>query len=1026
MLILILVLPTISVMPLLSVPGVSSAAPLALQESTKTLPAAATYINTPSQYQVTPQQDVLIPTTESVAPVVTSNPEKNTTGSSGWTLTEWGIPTPSSGVWHVALDSGDIWFLETTALKVGLLTPSTGAITEWSVTSPRVPDALNGLAVDSSGKAWFSVNLGNQICRLDPAANEITRWTIPYASSDQNSSGPTYFAVDSSGMVWFDEYYQVQTPVGTGPQLGRLDPSTGTLTEWKMPITADGWYDVAADGSGNAYFATTYALGRLDPAANVFTIWWKGPQYSDYTQYVMVDFANGSLYATAVYPGTIVRLNPQTNAETEWSPWGTAQESLFGLDVDSYGKIFVSSASSGEIGVLDPTTNSFTTWSLAPSSNPGMLHVDPAGRIFIGENGLNAIGCLSMALSPSGLKVAMIVPITAADHSWSYQAEEQIHALQEKYGFQLSISENEADEGLATPVVEQYAATGYNIIILQGLQYQALANDVAPKYPNILFVCVDCSDVSYPNVYRIGLDLSEGGFVVGTMAGMVTRTNTLGLVGGGRVVPIWAAHEGFMAGALYADPTAPIFMNKYEPFAWSDASGAQTDATAEYSNGADVVFSSGDGIDVGVFSAAIQRPSSPQVWASNAYSNLTAIDPSANGILLASIVVNWEIPFERVLLDFVAGGLSFGHVNADMQSGAVRVQPGPGLPLAVRTAGLVLQSYITQGTVAMSFKNNTATGDPYCFDNPNDPSCYDSSLANAAAQFNCLPPVSSLTEVTGTCGVTTTTVTTTTSSTSYTYTSSTAPPSATSSSTETTLTTPTESTTPSTATIPTTSTSSIPSGTVSVGVKAGDYVKIEYSITGAPTGSVLPVWLRLDVLGVQGSFVSLKVTMHMSDGTEQNATVPVDVSGQGGGSLPMLAGGIIPANSKAGDTLTLTGMGSVTIAGEDTRSYAGSDRPVVYASLSQSGAQLTYYWDKQTGILVEAEVTSGSMSATAKAMETNMWSAGSLAGPSLVGFPFYLILGLAAVAVLAGFAVLMRRRKSGAGSGVQAPTPSPT
>ncbi|MCJ7652539.1 MAG: right-handed parallel beta-helix repeat-containing protein, partial [Actinobacteria bacterium] len=76
-----------------------------------------------------------------------------------------------------------------------------------------------------------------------------------------------------------------------------------------------------------------------------------------------------------------------------------------------------------------------------------------------------------------------------------------------------------------------------------------------------------------------------------------------------------------------------------------------------------------------------------------------------------------------------------------------------------------------------------------------------------------------------------------------------------------------------------------------------------------------------------------------------------------------------------GDMVYMSGYGNVTIAGEAVCWYAGASRTVVYAGFSQYGTQLTYCWDKQTGVMVEASTTSGTMTGTAKATETNMWEA---------------------------------------------------
>ncbi|MDG6900607.1 MAG: BMP family ABC transporter substrate-binding protein [Nitrososphaerota archaeon] len=358
--------------------------------------------------------------------------------------------------------------------------------------------------------------------------------------------------------------------------------------------------------------------------------------------------------------------------------------------------------------------------------------------------------------SPIGkLKVGLIEPITPADNSWNYQAESELKKLQSQYGFTLSFSENQVSGTTAQPVAQQWASQGYGVIFLQGIQYQVMASTIAPSYPNTLFVCVDCTAANASNVYRIWLDISGGGFVLGAMAGMLSQTNKFGLVGGGFVPSIWGGHEGFKAGVLYTDPHAATatFYNKFEAFAWSDSAGAQTDATNDYTNGADIVFSSGDGIDVGVLGAAMARPTSPQVWATNVYTNLTAIAPANNRILLGSIVVNWAALYNKALIDYVTHNYSWGFVTANMASGMVQVQPGPNVPAKIRAAGLALQSDVVVGTISLYFKADS-TGTPLCFNTPTAAGCADTYVtvpsgggtptSDTAAQFSYLPTVASL------------------------------------------------------------------------------------------------------------------------------------------------------------------------------------------------------------------------------------------------------------------------------------------
>ena len=191
-----------------------------------------------------------------------------------------------------------------------------------------------------------------------------------------------------------------------------------------------------------------------------------------------------------------------------------------------------------------------------------------------------------------------------------------------------------------------------------------------------------------------------------------------------------------------------------------------------------------------------------------------------------------------------------------------------------------------------------------------------------------------------------------------------------------------------------------------VGVKAGDWIKVEYKITDWPAGEPYPEWLKLEFLSVEGTSANARVTMRMSDGTEQSDTVPVNVVA--GGEAFGLSGFVISANLTTGDSVYMTGYGDVPIAGETTRTYAGARRTVVYASISQSvpyqgEVQLTYYWDKLTGVMVESSTTYTDITATAKATETNMWEA------TTVGMSWWPWIIVAAAAGLGIFFVRRRR-----------------
>ena len=196
-----------------------------------------------------------------------------------------------------------------------------------------------------------------------------------------------------------------------------------------------------------------------------------------------------------------------------------------------------------------------------------------------------------------------------------------------------------------------------------------------------------------------------------------------------------------------------------------------------------------------------------------------------------------------------------------------------------------------------------------------------------------------------------------------------------------------------------------------VGIKAGDWIKVTYTITGLPAGQLYPEWLRLEFLSINGTIADVQATLRISNGTKQSDTGPVDVVS--GSEVPGLAGIVISANRTTGDSVYIAGYGNVTIAGEVTRTYAGANRTVVYASFSQNETQVTYYWDKLTGVMVEISSTSPGITATAKATATNMWGTPTPWWPRIV-------LGFGVGAVSAVLAIFFTRRRRGAQPEVQA------
>ena len=159
--------------------------------------------------------------------------------------------------------------------------------------------------------------------------------------------------------------------------------------------------------------------------------------------------------------------------------------------------------------------------------------------------------------------------------------------------------------------------------------------------------------------------------------------------------------------------------------------------------------------------------------------------------------------------------------------------------------------------------------------------------------------------------------------------------------------------------------STVVSAEIAVGVKQGHWIEYKVSATGdVPEGHDV-TWSKIEVTNVEGTNISVKITSRYSDTLEHNENYTLNLAtGQIGDSF------IIPANLNVGDVFNST-EGNITITEIKDRSYAGANRNVVYANTTTT----QFYWDRSTGVLVEADSSYPNFDIISKVERTNLWQA---------------------------------------------------
>lgn len=145
--------------------------------------------------------------------------------------------------------------------------------------------------------------------------------------------------------------------------------------------------------------------------------------------------------------------------------------------------------------------------------------------------------------------------------------------------------------------LEQLVQEGNDLIIGLGFSIQADLEKVAKKYPDSSFLIID-SQSELPNVNSITFKEEEGSFLIGVVAGMKTKSDTVGFVGGEEAELIKKFEKGFVAGVKAVNPDAKI-LSKYSGTFGDDKLG-ESIAREMIASGADYIYPAAGFTGVGV------------------------------------------------------------------------------------------------------------------------------------------------------------------------------------------------------------------------------------------------------------------------------------------------------------------------------------------------------------------------------------------------------------------------------------------
>lgn len=198
------------------------------------------------------------------------------------------------------------------------------------------------------------------------------------------------------------------------------------------------------------------------------------------------------------------------------------------------------------------------------------------------------------------------------------------------------------------------------------------------------------------------------------------------------------------------------------------------------------------------------------------------------------------------------------------------------------------------------------------------------------------------------------------------------------------------------------------------GVNQGDWA--EYSVswqTGAPSSFSSMTGIKITVVAISGTTLTLSITMQLKNGTTTSPSqFTLDINTGQSNTTSGLVMGVIASGLNQDDlvfTSTQSALPNAQITDVTTWTRNGFNRNAVHFKSNTLGE---YYWDRDTGILLYAEVpvqSGTSFTATATLTGTNRFSGGSAPGGLPTSMLPLVAVAAAVVIALILAAIVLRR-----------------
>ncbi len=299
----------------------------------------------------------------------------------------------------------------------------------------------------------------------------------------------------------------------------------------------------------------------------------------------------------------------------------------------------------------------------------------------------------SSAVGRAAFRVALLTPGPISDQAWNGGAFAGLQRIKDSLGARVSHIQTktpaEFDENFRL-----YGEQGYNVVFGHGFEYQDAAQRVAPGFPKTVYVTTSGNRTG-ANIAGLEFAFEDGAYLAGIVAGAVTRTGTIGVIGGQEIPPVKRSFYAFEAGAKSVNPTVKVIVSYIGN--WDDASAGKEQALAQIGRGVDVIFQNADAAGLGIFQAA-RESKGVRVFGANSDQNSLAPE-----VVLGSVVIDLPHAFLLVAKEVQAGTFKPRVISLGMETGVVKLVINPVLRSTIPASALSAVDSVTTALISGKF-----------------------------------------------------------------------------------------------------------------------------------------------------------------------------------------------------------------------------------------------------------------------------------------------------------------------------------